>query len=141
MATQVLPEQPEGIQLWALLFPKNGLRKAVGIAQYLVFYLPEFRDGTTDGHKKASSWNRKVALQSIKPELNAPLTDKQRKFRHAKNATKSVFNSNISLASEIAFLVASYVHASDERLLGEISSVLKGIDDDLNYWPLPENNG
>jgi hypothetical protein len=141
VVTEILPQQPEGIQLWALIYPKNGLCTPIGISQDLVFYLHEFRDNTTDGHKRASNWNRNVALQSIKPGLGAPRTSKQLAFKHAKDSVKLVFNPNVSLANEVASLIAGYVHSPSDWFLDEIVSVLKVIDDDLNHRPLPENSG
>jgi len=128
VVTQILPKQPEGTQLWALLYPKDGLCKPVGIAQDIVFYAYEYRDATTDSSKRAPSWNRKVAIHAIRPSLSPPLTQKQHKFKYAKDSTKLVFSPNISLANEVASLVASYAHTPDKSFLDEVKSVLKEID-------------
>lgn len=48
---------------------------------------------------------------------------------------------HISLCNEIASLAANYMHTLDEWFLDEIKSVLKSIDSDVNYRPLPENPG
>ena len=142
VVTEVLKEKPDGIQLWALIKPKNGLRTPHSIGQDLVFYRHEFRDSVSDLKKRCTSWNAKVAFHSVKPGMNAaPLTEKQKQFKRARDPVKLVFDPNVSLCNEIASLAANYFHTNDQWYLQEIKDVLRAVDDDLNYRPLAENSG
>jgi hypothetical protein len=142
VVTEVLEEKPDGIQLWALAKPKNGLCKPYSIGQDLVFYRHEFRDSVSDVKKRSTSWNAKVAFYSVRPSMNAtPLTERQQKFKRARDPIKLVFDPNVSLCNEIASLAANYYHTNDQWYLPEIKDVLRSVDDDLNYRPLAQNSG
>lgn len=75
VVTEIVKTQPEGIQLYALLNPKNGLCTPHSIAQDQVFYRHEFRDGTTDKKSRGPAWNGNVAQHSVRPGIDgAPLS-------------------------------------------------------------------
>jgi hypothetical protein len=142
VVTEVLEQKPDGVQLWALIKPKNGLCTPFSISQDLVFYRHEFRDSISDLRTRCTSWNAKVAFHSVKPGMNtAPLTEKQKQFKRARDPVKLVFDSNVSLCNEIASLAANYFHTKDQWYLQEIKDVLRAVDADLNHRPLAENSG
>jgi len=142
VVTEVLNQRPDGIQLWALIKPKNGVCVPHQISQRVVFYRSQFRDNTTDIRNRGTNWNTKVAFHSVKPGLmGAPLTEKQQKFRHARDPVKLVFNPRVSLSNELLSLGASYRHTKDPWFLKEIQAVLRAVDSDVDCRPLPDNAG
>jgi hypothetical protein len=140
VVTEVLGQQPDGLQLYALLQPRNGLCTPYSISRDFVFYRAEFRDNTTDIKNRHTNWNLRVVHHSVRPGLDsAPLSQKQEKFKRTKDPVKLVFDPNLSLCNEIASLAASYNHTKKPWYLQEIKSVLEAVDGDLNYRPLSEN--
>ena len=140
VVTEVLNQQPDGIQLWALIKPKNGVCVPHQISQRVVFYRSQFRDNTTDIRNRGANWNTKVAFHSVKPGLiAAPLTEKQHKFRHARDPVKLVFDPNVSVCNEIASLAANYYHTNDKWYLREIQAVLRAVDSDVHCRDLSDN--
>jgi hypothetical protein len=142
VVTEVLNQQPDRIQLWALINPKNGVCVPHQISQGVVFYRSQFRDNTTDIKNRGPNWNTKVAFHSMKPELiAASLTEKQQKFRHARDPVKLVFNPKVSFSNELLTLGACYRHTKNPWYLKEIQAVLRAVDSDPNCRPLLENAG
>ena len=142
VVTEILKTPPEGIQLYALLYPNKGLCTPCSIPQSLVFYRHEFRDGTTDKRTRGPSWNQNVAQHSIRPGLNEkPATQKQHKFKRAKEFTRLVHSPNISLALEMASLAAGYRETKEKWFLDEMKTMLNNIDSNANYQLLPSNPG
>jgi hypothetical protein len=142
VVTELLSQPPKGTQLYALIKPKNSLCTPHSIAQDFAFYGSKFRDNTTDKRSRGPNWNAKVTFFSVKPGVNsALLTDKQEKFWRARDSIKLVFDANISLANEIAFLAVDYHHTKEKWFLDEIQATLLAVESDINYRPLPENAG
>jgi len=60
VARDSLQEQPTSVKLYVLLEPKDGLCTPYVASQKDVFYLPRFRDLTTDHKSRGPNWNKLV---------------------------------------------------------------------------------
>lgn len=142
VVAEIINRKPYSIQLWCLLNPSNQLCTPYTIGQDEVFYRHEFRDSTTNIKDRGPNWNKKVEFHIVRPgEEDTPLTEKQARFKHARENIKLVFNPNVSVANEVAFLAKGYERKKDIWFIREIQSILKSIDGDLNFRPLKENRG
>lgn len=73
--------------LFALLRPKSELCTLYHIGQKMTFYLPMYRDGTTNLKGRGPAWNRLVLKQTLRPS-EAKLCEKQIAYKKARNTTK-----------------------------------------------------
>jgi hypothetical protein len=139
VVTEILEDRPDGIQLWALLKPRNGLCSAFQIAQDQVFYRYEFRDPTTSIRERSSNWNKLVAAQSVRPGINRPLSSKQLLYKKAKDTARVLLPANQSFLNEVLLLVSGFEKVQDPWFLEELKAVLSEADEDLKFTPLPRH--
>lgn len=140
VVAEILQSQVEGVQLWALLCPQNGICSVYQIAQNRVFYRFEFRDGTTAIKERGTNWNRLVEAMSVRPGEGG-LSAKQERLRKARDTSRVVLEPAQSFVSEMLCLLKAFKGSGDIWHLHELQKVLTAADDDINLRPLPRNEG
>jgi hypothetical protein len=140
VVTEILEDRPDGIQLWALLKPRNSLCSAFQIGQDQVFYRYEFRNSITAVKERSSTWNKLVAAESVRPGVNKPLSAKELVYKKVKDTTRVLLPTNQSFLNEVLLLVSGFEKRRDPWFLEELRAVLCEADEDLKYTPLPNHN-
>ncbi|KFZ03810.1 hypothetical protein V502_10644 [Pseudogymnoascus sp. VKM F-4520 (FW-2644)] len=142
VVTEITPTQPDGVQLWVLLFPMNGISSPYKIGQLRVFYRYEFRDATSAIKDRAASWNRLVAAVSVRPgEVGGTLSKKQERFKKARDSSRIVMEPDQSFISEVLCLLGAFKKSQNPWHLQQLTKVLAEADEDLNLRPPPQNKG
>jgi hypothetical protein len=138
IVTQTQDTEQSKIDLFALLRPRLGLCTPFHIGQKGCFYLPMFRDETTDLKLRGPAWNKLVAKQSLRPS-DGVLSSKQLTFKRARNTTKVILEPKVSLQNEICSLIECFGKTGEMWHLKELVSVLEDADDDLIFSPPASN--
>lgn len=140
VVAEIVPSQAEGLQLWALLCPKNGICTPYQISQSRVFYRFEFRDATTSIKERATQWGRLITAISVRPGEGG-LSAKQERLKKARDTSKVVLEPDQSFIVELLCLLKAFNKSRDPWHLNEFQKVLKAADEDINLRPLPKNIG
>ncbi|KFY54651.1 hypothetical protein V496_07231 [Pseudogymnoascus sp. VKM F-4515 (FW-2607)] len=140
VVAEILQSQVEGVQLWALLCPQNGICSVYQIAQHRVFYRFEFRDATTAIKERGTNWNRLVEANSVQPGEGG-LSAKQERLKKARDTSRVVLEPAQSFVSEMLCLLKAFKVSGDVWHLHELQKVLAAADNDINLRPLPRNEG
>jgi hypothetical protein len=126
------------VELKVLLRSKLGLCRPYHVGQKECFYLPIFRDQTTDKKQRGPAWNQLVAKQAWRPSIQE-VSSKQDTFKRARNTTKIVLEPKLSLQNEICSLVECFQKSGDMWHLKELEAVLLRAEEDLVFTPPAAN--
>jgi len=138
VVVQIQDTELSKVDLWVLLRPKLGLCAPYHIGQKYCFYLPMFRDGTTDFKQRGPAWNSLVMKQAFRPSDAAP-SQKQLAYKRARNTSKVVLEPRVSLQNAISSLVECFAKSGQTWHLKELKTILEQADDDLAFVPIAEN--
>lgn len=133
VVTQLQPASPDSTVLYALLGCKNGLCTPFHVGQRNCFYLPIFRDGTTDLKSRGPAWNRLVQKQRIRPFDNALLRAKQ--GEEAENTSKVIMEPTRLLQNKLSSMIKQYCKFHQPWDLQEIKWFLRAAGEELVHQP------
>jgi hypothetical protein len=96
VVTQIQETEQQKTDLFVLLRPKLGLCTPFHVGQKESFYLPVFRDETTDLKQRVPAWNQLVVKQALRPS-NRVLSAKQMAYKKARDTSKVVLEPKVAL--------------------------------------------
>jgi hypothetical protein len=129
----ILSSEPiGGTKFFVLIDPKYGLGHPYNVAQKDIFFFHEFSDETTSTKGRRTSWNELVRAQSVQVTDDTILTEKQPKFKRARDTSKIICAPEKSFATDEKclflavkiFLVAERVGIYQFIPAGGLSAVL-----------------
>jgi len=90
------------MQLAVLLKPRKGICTPYQISVDYVSYRHEYKDATTAIIPRGPTWNKHVAAQTVRSRMSgkAP-SEKQERFKQARDTTKNVVEPRQSFATEM----------------------------------------
>lgn len=138
VVTQIQESEQPKTDLFVLLRPKLGLCTPYHVGQKACFYLPVFRDETTDMKLRGPAWNQLVAKQAFRPP-DRPLSAKQTAYKKARNTSKVVLEPKVALQNEISCLVECLAKTGEMWYLKELDSLIQQADEDLIFMPPASN--
>lgn len=138
VVTQIQESEQPKTDLFVLLRPKLGLCTPFHVGQKECFYLPVFRDETTDLKQRGPAWNQLVAKQALRPS-DRVLSAKQMAYKKARNTSKVVLEPKVALQNEISCLAECFAKTGEMWHLEELASILQQADEDLIYIPPASN--
>jgi hypothetical protein len=110
------------------------------VAQAEVFYFHEFRDDATSTAGRKSSWNNLVLAKSwVVDEAKKHLSERQIRYKRARDTTKIVIEPSQSFANDLVALTAELSINPSLYIVKELKRLLKLTDEDLEYRPLLSN--
>ncbi|KAL9085736.1 MAG: hypothetical protein Q9165_007485 [Trypethelium subeluteriae] len=137
--TEVQSQQTSKVKLWALLNPQKELCTPHVVSCKEVFYLPMFRDETTVIQQRGPNWNRKIREVTGQATGAQLLSEKQNRYRRARDTTKITLDPLQSFGNEILALTSAFDHSREPWLLKALGTVLEQVNIDLKFRPLPNN--
>ena len=138
VVTQIQESEQQKTDLFVLLRPKRGLCTPYHVGQKECFYLPIFRDNTTDLKQRGPAWNQIVAKHALRPS-DRELSAKQIAYKKARNTSKVVLDPKVALQNEILCLAESFAKTGEIWHIQELASILEQADEDLIYIPPASN--
>ncbi|KAK4157582.1 hypothetical protein C8A00DRAFT_29425 [Chaetomidium leptoderma] len=136
VVVRIQETEPEGTVLYALLNPQRGLCTPHHIGQKGCFYLPIFRDSTTDLKTRGPAWNKLVQKVSIRPTTQRPQPQSAKQaFKKARSTAKLVLDPARSLQCELSLLVESFIEFGQPWHIKEARRVVGDAEHDLDHIP------
>lgn len=128
-------------QYFALLFPdEDGLCQPHICAQWEIFFRWEFRDATGNSNKRSAQWGALVGKACIL----SPSASNQRAAgakMKSTNISGLMVKEEVSLLNELTCLASVLRITPYSSAATELTEVLKKLDGDIIYNPLPSNPG
>ena len=111
-----------------LLNPSRGLRQAYVIKQDDVFFFDEFRDESTNINDRRGGWSAKVLEQVNHNVGELPATEKQQRFKRARDQTKLILEPKVSFANELLLLTALWKEFKQPWVLQEMVDLIEMVE-------------
>ncbi|KAL9074638.1 MAG: hypothetical protein Q9157_004312 [Trypethelium eluteriae] len=140
-ATNAAGGPRKAFKLWVLLNPTRGLCTPFGTSAPQVFYLPRFRNETTQKNNRSANWNKKimeVVTRSISTTATA-ITPKQERYKRARDLAIPVVEPQQSFINEVLALTTGFAASKEPWMLQELKETLALAQEDFAYRPPPEN--